>query len=273
MKAKQDYKEFKDRLYFRKFCREKDKEFREIGFSKAMWNYLNFTKTRFREPIWDVTDIESTKDILANKPVFVIANHNYNAELLALIGAFPPRDDTYVYAISEMLGMGNNIAEHILPAYVSEHLINSSKKMSIRIGRHWRFGPRYTTREAYRNNLASLEKSAGKLKNGHMIIMFPDGVRESYEEWSSAVGRILIQLKDTQEDIYLVRVYAFGTSVFDFLRRFKGIGKILPVMQTCIGEPLKVSDLLARESHPNKLTRLVQDEYREWKKRALVYRR
>ena len=266
---KKGYKEFKDRPIIGKLCHKVDLEVNKNGLKQAIQNLINRNKTIMKKVFWDVEDKENVLKILKNQPVLVIANHEKDSEIIPLLASLPEREDIYIIAATELMGIGNNISKHIIPIQISKEILTKSKKFSMMIGRYFCFCQKFNRKKTIQKNIESLNKAASLLKSGAMIILFPSGVKGGKYNWGSGIGHLLSYLSDTEKEINYIQTYIEGASNLDFFRGMKKIGKILPAMGVRIAEPQRVKNILAAENHPKKLSKKLENEYYEWKNKII----
>lgn len=203
---------------------------------------------------------EETEEVLKNKPVVVVANHPYEAEVAALIAGLPDREDISLIVNRRLLNLSANLDKYLIPVYIDHH--NIAKKRHKVMSFFLRtFHPKkvYTIEEEHSLNIQSISQAAKKVDEGGLVIIFPNR-KSNGGRWYTGVGHMLSQVK--REDVFVMRAYIEGTSMLDLLRLVPGIGSFLPTVTLTFAPPLKLEEM--RGNDPKKITIMLQDQFNNW---------
>lgn len=207
---------------------------------------------------------DHVKEILREKPVVVVANHPFFAEIFTVIASLEPRDDMYGVGISNFLGIGPNISRHVFPIYMTRQMSSERQKLLVRAGHMLHFGPRIPPDEAHKKNVESIHQAAEAVRNGSLVFMMPEGVKSGKAvRWSSGIGHLLLGIGENT-NAYLLFAYSEGTSNWDYLRIVPGVKKILPTVSITFAKPITIADALGESTDPREITRKLQEEYNNW---------
>lgn len=205
------------------------------------------------------------KRILSNESVLVVANHPYDAEVIPLLAALPLRKDVYVVGTSDFVGMGSNVSNHLIPVYINRHVESENQRLSVRLGRRFKFGPRPVSEEAQRMNKQAIKDAGQRIREGGMVVLFPEGLRGKGGKWFPGIGWLLNEVRGENE-AYFVRVFVQGTSNLDPLRLIPGFGKLFPVLRVTFSKPQRIVSILDEEMDPKRFTKKLQGDYQRWSK-------
>lgn len=206
------------------------------------------------------------REVLKTKPVVVISNHPSFAEILTVIASLEPRDDMSLIGMSVFQGVGPNISEHVIPVYMTPRM--DSKRYGspiIRAGNALRFGPQVSTSEAPGKNFESIGKAIEKVKEGGLVVIFPEGVASGRKDkkWRSGIGHLVSGI-GTETKAYLVFAYCEGTSNLDFMRIVPGVKRFLPTMRVTFAEPRLIASSIGEDMDPRAITKKIEQEYHAW---------
>lgn len=204
-----------------------------------------------------------TKEILGKKPVIVACNHPYDIELLALIAALPKRKDIFAIVASDLMGIGPYTKSYFIPVFVHKYFKQGKHKLSVKIAKLLNLGPRIRDYEASQRNRESIEDAASKVRNGGLVVIFPEGILPRGNPWLNGIGYLLTSIRGHRA--FYVKAYVEGTSHFDPLRMILG-GKLFPPLKVYFGAPQDVSSILRKVDKPRELTQNLQKEYNNWSK-------
>lgn len=247
----------------RKLFQNVDLTIQERGLKKTIDNLIETSKTKIDTNIRYVNNIDYINYVLRYESLLIIANHENYLEILPLIAVLPERNDIHIIAASEFLELGTNLSRQILPIYSS----NTSKRhvnLFIRLGKYFFRSSINNCNLVHKLNIASLNKAVSLLKSGAVIILFPSGVNISKGKWESGIGFILRSLKDFEKDIFYLKMYVRGASIFDFLRLIKGIGCLFPSIRVNISEPQKIKTIVRANDSSKKISSKLEKEFNNW---------
>ena len=235
-----------------------DKIVGDKGLQGAMAELVERTGSKL-----EVRGKEKVEEVLAKKPVLVVANHPYDAEMIPLIASLPPREDIHIIGGSDFVGIGPNLKKHLIPVYVAGHIQTERQKLSTRMIGRFQFGPRPSPEKARSLNREAINNASQKIREGGMVILFPAGLRGKQAKWFSGIGHLLGKLGE-DSNAHIVNAYVKGTSNLDPLRLAPGIRRFLPSLKVTFANSQNIGNLIKKENSPGKLTRLLQDDYNQW---------
>lgn len=197
---------------FRGIIREINARVAEGGLPDAARFLLDKAHVKV-SPRWD--DQEATEKVLRTKPVIIVANHPNMIEPLFVAYVLPGRPDVYAIA-SEGIGeiFGGETQSHLLPV-------------------------KRRGKDKDRLNAESVNKGVDALKNGHAVIIFPDGGDKS-QRWRQGVARFA-----DVKDAYLVMMDILGTEHDDIKRLVGGLFRRRGTLTRSlrISAPIEIRDL------------------------------
>ena len=206
---------------------------------------------------------DRVKEILREKPTVVVGNHPSFAEILTTVASLEPRDDMYGIGISLFLGIGPNISKHVFPVYRTKQMSSERQKFLVRAGYLLNLGPNISPEEAHKKNIESVNKAAEAVKDGALVIIFPQGIRSGRERWSRGVGHLLSEIGKNSNG-YLIFVYSEGVSSLDYLRLVPGIKKLIPPASVTFAQPRTITSVLEGGGDPRSITERLKVDYRAW---------
>jgi len=230
----------------------------EMGLQRASAEVIRRTGSRL-----EIVGMEDeTKNILETKPVLMVCNHPHDAESLMLLGTIPERNDTYIIASHNQMGIGGNITEHIIPVYIGKQQ-HGDVKLSVRIARRFNVGPQFSEVESHQKNIQSIERASSLIREGHEVIIFPEGARGKEGKWLKGIGYLVKNIGEL-DNCYYVKVHIEGTSDLDILRLIPKVSKILNKGKIYFSKPRKITDIIVGETDPKQIAEKLEQEYKEW---------
>ncbi len=236
---------------FRGIVREINHRVAEGGVSDASRFLLDKAHVRVNLK-WD--DQRRTEEILQTQPAIIVGNHPYMIEPLFIAYALPSREDLYAIArdgIGEVFG--GLTRDHFLP---------------VRRGRK-REKPQARERRR-KANADSITKGVQLLKEGHAVLILPDG--GSSEQWRPGVARLAVNIPEA----YFIMTDVQGTKRGDLGRLITGIFRRETSLERTIriSAPIKISDIpipaevfeLPENERIEKITYCMQQYYRIWQR-------
>lgn len=202
------------------------------------------------------------EEILRAKPAIVVCNHRYDAEHAALIASLPPRQDFYVIAAYGQLGLGENIAKHLIPVFISRHEQGPNAKLSVRIVRTMNISPRLGELEEAKRNVQSMKVAVQRVREGAMVVIFPEGP-QGEGSWLPGVGH-LIRGVGSEAGAYLEMVNIQGTSELDVARLIPFAGKLLPRIRVNYAFPIPMSEIIENRQVPREILEKLENRYKKW---------
>lgn len=240
-----------------------NKDMGQHGLAKAFDKFLKNHAIK-----WSVTGLtKETLETLQKASVIVVANHEHEMEFVAVSACLPDRPDVFVIGVANLLNLGENFAKHLLPVFIRTSSVPEKEmKLTARIGRKFGLGAKAPNEKAHEFNLNSMRLAQDRLASGHLIMLFPQGVRKK-SVWSPGIGHLVKSTAKNKHNTYLVRVHVAGTSDLDALRIVPIIKKVFPPIKVTVRKPQLTAAYLKDELIcPKALTRMLQDEYNEWVK-------
>ena len=244
---------------FGKLFRDFDKSAGENGIHGAVADVIKKTKTRIIVHGLKKDAIE----ILKSKPVILVANHPYDFELILLIAALPKRDDIFTVAASDVMGAGPNTNSYFIPVFIHKYFDKGSHKLSVKIAKLFRLGPRLSPPMAHRVNVESMNRAIEIIKKGGLVIIFPEGILKKGSPWFSGIGYLLNAL-GRESNVFYVRTYIQGTSHFDIFRLIPIVRKLFPPLNAYFDRPKEVSFVVNVKEDPKEITKNLQADYNRW---------
>lgn len=204
------------------------------------------------------------KEILREEPVVVVGNHPSFAEIATVIASLEPRDDIYGVGISLFLGIGPNISRHVFPVYKTRQMSSEQQKLLVRAGYMLHLGPRISPDEAHKRNVESINQAVDAVRNGCLVIIFPEGIRSGKDSrWSNGVGHLLSGIGRDLNG-YLIFVYSDGVSNWDYLRVVPYVKKLIPPASVTFAEPKTIDSFLEKGGDPRSITERLKTDYYTW---------
>jgi len=251
-------------------CRKIDKSIKKFWIHKCVKILIKYNRSRIWKTIWDTSDIEKTQDILKNKWVLIVANHNFDMEMIPLLNTLPERKDFYMVASSNFLQIWENLSSHLIPIYFSNKKMGTWNKFSWKVLNILKKSNTNTNEQNSELNRKSMERVVELLNKNAMILIFPSWIKWwKHESWSDWIWYLINDLKKLEnKEIYLTKAFIKWHSIFDLLRFFKYTWLFLPKLTVHIKEPKLIKNLdLNDELHPKSITKILQDVYSEWIKK------
>lgn len=182
-----------------------------------------------------------TLKILQNKPVLLICNHPYELDIFPIVAALPARNDVYLVASANFLGLGPNIDKHIIPVFI-RHTELKSTKWSVWIGSHLSFKSPLPRSQTHTRNIQAIKTAANRIKRGAVVVFSPEGPMGIKGGWGRGLGSLVSQLKTTK-NLYLVMSRAIGATTFDHFRFIPMVKRIFPPLKVQFFNPVRLDDL------------------------------
>lgn len=259
MKHKNSYNLLGKIPVFGKFFWDFDKIAGEKGIHNAVAALVKKTKTKII--VHGLT--KETVEILKSKPVILAANHPYDIELIPLIAALPKRDNIFVIAASDLMGMGQNTSSYLIPVFNHKYFDKGAHKLSVIVAKLFHLGPRFSPLIEHKKNIENLADAVSKIKENGLVAIFPEGILKTGSPWFLGIGYLLSSLYKKSNGFY-ARAYIQGTSAFDIFRLIPIIGRYFPPLNVYFDLPRELSIVLKNNDDPRKITKNLQDEYNEW---------
>lgn len=206
---------------------------------------------------------QKTKLILSSKPVIIVCNHPFDAEVILLLGSLPERKDVTMVGSDSQVRMGHEFAEYIIKVFTyRQEREGKNLKLSSRVARYtYRKSSGLSEKQMQKHNRNAITQAASKVNAGGLVVMFPQGT-SSKIEWRPGVGYLISQL-NLVTPTYLCMAYISNSSNMDFLRMIPGLNMILPRPTVTFLAPiqLKKSNL---SKEPKEIMRFFENKYLIW---------
>ena len=244
---------------FGKLFRDFDKSAGENGIHKAVEDVIKRTETKLI--VHGL--VKGTIEILKSKPVILVASHTFDFEVLLLIAALPKRDDIFTITASDLMGAGPNTNSYIIPMFIHKYFDKGSHKLSVKVAKLLHLGPRFSPQIEHKRNVENINYAASKVKNGGLVINFPDGILKKGNPWLSGVGYLLRGIYKKRNAFY-ARAYIQGTSSFDILRLIPIVRRFFPPINVYFDRPKEIALILNEREDPKEITKNLQADYNRW---------
>lgn len=238
------------------FIKSIDKDLDHHTFQSAMRNVVKRTNSKFIVKGKD----KEIEQILKNRPVVLVANHPYEAEVPAVVASLPDREEISLIANRRLLNLSSNLDKYLIPVYIDHHDIKKKRhKVMSYFLRAFHSKKRYTALKEHQLNIQSISIAAKKVEEGGLVIIFPNRKSNS-GDWFTGVGHMLTQIE--RKDIYIMRAFIEGTSILDLLRLFPIVGNFLPTITLTFAPPLKLEEIW--DNNPKKITAILENKFNNW---------
>ncbi len=244
---------------FGKIFRDFDKSAGENGIHKAVTDVIRRTETKLI--VHGL--IKDTIEILKSKPVILVASHTFDFEVLLLIAALPKRENIFTIAASDLMGAGPNTNSYIIPMFIHKYFDKGSHKLSVKVAKLLHLGPRFSPADEHRKNVENINYAATKVKNGGLVINFPDGILKKGSPWLSGIGYLLRDIYKKRNAFY-ARAYIQGTSSFDILRLIPIVRRFFPAINVYFDRPREVAFVINAKEDAKEITKKLQTDYNRW---------
>ena len=234
--------------------------FKSLDFSIER-NTLPVALRQIIEKHWGRMDIIASKKtlgILKKGSALVICNHPYELDIFPILAALPRRQDVYLVASANFLGLGPNIDKHIIPVYI-RHTELKSTKWSVWIGSHLSLKAPLPRDKSQAKNNKSLTVAAEKINDGSVVLFSPEGPMGIKGGWGTGIGLLINQIKNPNNS-YLVMAHASGVTTLDHFRFLPGVRNLYPKIGVQFYEPIKLSTFEVLGS-PTEITRTLRARY------------
>ena len=206
-----------------------------------------------------------TRNCLKNKPVLLISNHPFMFGVIALIASIPQRGNSHMIINSEYFNVYPNLDKFLIPVYIRHQNDGNwyEKILTILFDRIF-FYPSHTIDEEHKKNIESIADAANKIKEGGLVIIFPEK-RTSELEWHKGVGYLTRNLGKVRYNVVFAHLSG-NSRRLDYLRLLPYIGKILPPVSINFSECLTLNKVLSKNNDPRQISSELQKEYEIWTK-------
>lgn len=152
---------------------------------------------------------EETHGVLSKDPVLLVATHPHLLnDTFGIVGAVPPqRKDVFVTSHSMHLGLGENIAAHLIPIYDVDRQPTNNMRERLRrafLAKDTQYNPQL---HSARKNLESIDIAKTRVDEGAVVLIFPEGSGEEGADWFSGIGEIVKRVTNPDSKV----IYATTT--------------------------------------------------------------
>jgi 1-acyl-sn-glycerol-3-phosphate acyltransferase len=241
------------------FLKKLDHHLQNHGFQRGMLNLIKWTKT----PLTVEGLTPELKQILKKEAAVVVANHDFQAEVLVLLASMPSRKDTYLIANDEFLGLFPHLDQYIIPVHIKHRTPKNKKEVVLlKLLNYFHSSPQLNEEQAHQQNIQSIKTASLKVNAGNLVIIFPEA-RGIEGKWKPGVGYLLKGVTAKRKS-YFIQAYIQGTSFLDYLRVIPFAGKILPPYKISFAQPLNIKDIVEKNTEPKRIASLLEDQYKTW---------
>lgn len=245
--------------YLKYFFSFIEKDARKNGI-KSISNFLKKIKLKPQEIILP----SKTLEVLKEKPCILITNHPHYIEFLLTLTNIPYRKDIFIVITDSCLDLIPSLDKHLIPVHIQHHGPENVPKKIIDFGRIFFFTPAQKNIEESRAyNRKNIDLGVKKVNKGGILLICPQGLRESGGRWFDGIGFIVSKL-DIKKDVNLINVYVKNTSRLDILRIIPFMSKFLPQLKIAFSQPFSFKKYLDKK--PKEITKLLEKKYNNWSK-------
>jgi 1-acyl-sn-glycerol-3-phosphate acyltransferase len=199
--------------------------------------------------------------ILTKASGIVVANHPAEFDVLAILSAIKHRKDVFLIINSKFMKLVPNLDKHLIPIYIhNKSRENFEGRLKSGIFDFFHKTETFSIKEEHTKNIESIDLAIKKIKNGGLVIIFPDGGGK--KEWFNGVGYLIHGIKNKKKT-FITRAYINGTSNWDYLRLLPLVNKFLPKFRVSFANPLKVESI--KKENPKKTTMFLEEKYWRWR--------
>ncbi len=234
-----------------------DKKIEDTGFSESTRNYLKDLNIEI--------NIQNPIDIIG--PALIFGNHPTGLDPF-IIAACLNREDVYIVADIYQKNKGKNIGKQIIPITYSRTKKNLYNRGFLNtIGFYvMRQLTGYAKPEDVRvQNKHTIEKAAQLLKEGHVVIIFPDGGSNNPELWYNGIGEIITHSSFERRNIQLYAAQITGITTAKILRHFLFDRRIYlkeNPLHVALSQPFTLEKLnIENENKSNIITERLREEF------------
>ncbi|MEO6509188.1 MAG: hypothetical protein ABIO02_04495 [Patescibacteria group bacterium] len=244
------------------FIKRFDHDLSTVGMQTAMRNMLKRSGTKLK--VTGMTD--TLEKILKTKPVVVVCNHPFEAEVIALIASLPSRDDAYLIVNDNFVGTCPHFDKFLIPVYLYHRRVALKNRSLYHMLFHiLQRRKQYSYEASHEKNIESINTAAKNVKKGGLVVIFP-GVDNKSKHWFKGVGHLIKGL-GANTDAYIVKAFVEGTSQKDVLRIIPYVSTFLPGYKATFAKPIKIKDFFVNDG--KKITALIEEQYNSWIKNMI----
>lgn len=203
-----------------------------------------------------------TLETLGAEPVLLVATHPQIVDVAGVIGALPTeRRDIFLLGNSAYLGAGKNAIEHLIPIYGVAY--QQTRNLRSRLWRKTGFeAPPPSPMRAARLNVESLRIASQRIKEGSLVLVFPDGSKEEGGEWFNGVGELVRSLRGSSAT-KVVFASVTGSKSRDKFRFFPKGAQLLGQTQMVVkfSDPHSINEYLTDQSTKQSITQQLRNQY------------
>ena len=189
------------------FIKLLDMKISEHGLQIGLLQLLKRSATTFQ--IQGIT--KETEEILRTKPVVIVAHHPFDAEVLCVLAALPPQENTYLVINNSYVGIVPSADKHLIPVYISHHRNGLDKRIFLEKFLLKFLPSKFFSEEMeHEKNKESIKFASQKLSENGTVVIFPNR-RSPNGKWYNGVGYMITGVIKEQE-VYVIPVVVHGTS-------------------------------------------------------------
>ena len=154
-----------------------------------------------------------------------------------------------------------NADKYLIPVYVEHHGDEAKERIQEKVFKMLHAVETFTPEEEHKKNVENIRIAGEKVKNGELVVIFPNPSKNARKKWYAGVGHILNNAQG-KKPVYLVQAYIEGTSNVDYLRFIPHSAKVLTPIKITFSKPIDVSHML--DAHPKEITQDLWKNYVAW---------
>ncbi|MDQ3098612.1 MAG: 1-acyl-sn-glycerol-3-phosphate acyltransferase [bacterium] len=200
-------------------------------------------------------------------PALIFGNHPTGLDPF-IIASCLNREDVYIVADIYQKNKGKNIGKQIIPityARTKKNLYNRGFLNTIGFYAMRQLTGYSKPDEVRIQNKETIERAAQLLKDGHVVIIFPDGGSNNPELWYNGIGEIITHSSEKRKSIQLYAAQITGISTAKIIRHFlfdrRSYLKNNPLKVT-LSQPFTLEKLnIENENKSNIITERLREEF------------
>ncbi len=234
-----------------------DSDIGKIGIQKTMAKIIKNNGTK----LLIINKNKELKNILKTRPVVVVANHPYEAEVLVLLASLENRKDINLIISSSFSNVTPNIDKHLIPVHIyNRQVCKKGPNIKFRLIRKIHKTKALTCEDEHKKNIDSINLASKKINKGELVVLFPSGGGVD-GKWFNGIGHLINGVKN-KNNAYIVKAHIQGTSNKDYLRIIPGIAKLLPKFRVNFDEAIPMK--IFKDFEPKAITLSLETGYNNW---------
>jgi len=242
--------------FIQNWFNQTNQDVKKYGLHQAMFRLSHRLGTDIAVNFQD----QKTITTLAKSPCLVVANHPHDAEPLILFAALPPRNDSYLVANVDLMGLIPAVDRHLITVYIAHHFKREKRTWHPLVQFINRCYPRteMTDHEAHQKNIKAINLSVTKINQGHLTIIFPENRQGN---WQTGTGHLVSNLEKNNHP-QMVMAYIKGTTRFDLLRTIPWFRGLFPQISVTFSPAINLKPFA--KTDPKKIAKTLEIKYKNW---------